>query len=396
MKITSVDIIRTVPPGEGIVVAWSPVFVRINTDEGISGFGEAGVAYSSGPDAAAGMIADFARYIIGMDPTHNEEIWNHLHRDTFWGMGGGTIVWSAISAIDIACWDIKGKKLGAPVHELLGGKTRTKLRAYASQIQTGWGDKAISLSDPKDYAQAAIDAVADGYDCVKVDPVGFNRDAVWMHRDWQTRGILQEDKLDLIYQRVKAIRDAVGPNVDIIIEVHALTDTASAIQLGRRLEPLNIFYYEEPTQPLNPDLMAVIAQGTKIPLAAGERIYSRWGYIPFFNNHSLTVIQPDLCNCGGLTEGKKICDMAHCYDVGVQIHACGGPITTAAALQLEAVIPNFLIHEHHHNALLPENIAMCTQNWQPKDGYYEIPDLPGIGNEVTEECIASSRVITVK
>ncbi|MEL4859955.1 mandelate racemase/muconate lactonizing enzyme family protein [Pseudoflavonifractor phocaeensis] len=396
MKITSVDVIRTNPPAEGIVVAWSPVFVRINTDAGICGYGEAGVAYSSGPDAAAGMIADFAKYIIGMDPTHTEEIWNRLHRDTFWGMGGGTIVMSAISAIDIACWDIKGKKLNAPVHELLGGKMNTRLRAYASQIQTGWGPEAVSLADPADYAQAARDAMADGYDCVKVDPVGFNKNAVWMEKSWNTRGLLTDEMLDVAYQRVAAIREAGGPDLGIIIELHALTDTNSAIQLGKRLEPLNCFYYEEPTQPLNPDLFAVIAQNISIPLAAGERIYSRWGYRPFFENRSLSVIQPDLCNCGGLSEGKKICDMAHVYDVGVQIHICGGPISTAAALQLEAVIPNFLIHEQHHNALLKENIDMCTYDYQPKNGYFEVPDLPGIGNEVTEETIRSSKVITVK
>lgn len=396
MKITSIDIIKTKPAAEGVVVQWSPIFVRINTDAGISGFGEAGVAYSSGPDAAVGMIADFAKYIMGMDPTHVEEIWNRLHRDTFWGMGGGTIVMSAMSAIDIACWDIKGKKLGAPVHELLGGKMRTKLRAYASQIQTGWGSDPISLSDPADYAQAALDAVADGYDCVKVDPVGFNQDAVWMAKDWNTRGLLTQDKIDLAYRRVAAIREAVGPNVDIIIELHALTDTQSAIQLGKRLEPLNCFYYEEPTQPLNAELMPVIAQNISIPLAAGERIYSRWGYRPFFENHSLSVIQPDLCNCGGITEGKKICDMAHVYDVGVQVHVCGGPISTAAALQLEAVIPNFLIHEQHHHAVVKENIEMCKYDYQPVNGYFEIPDLPGIGNEVTEETISKSQVITVK
>ena len=141
---------------------------------------------------------------------------------------------------------------------------------------------------------------------------------------------------------------------------------------------------------MNPDLFAVIAQNISIPLAAGERIYSRWGYRPFFENRSLSVIQPDLCNCGGLSEGKKICDMAHVYDVGVQIHICGGPISTAAALQLEAVIPNFVIHEHHEAAVLQENIDLCKWDYQPVNGYFEVPERPGIGQELTDKAMAEA------
>jgi L-alanine-DL-glutamate epimerase-like enolase superfamily enzyme len=374
--------------------AWNPIVVRINTDEGISGFGEAGLAYGNAQTAAFGMVQDYARMIIGMDPMKIEKIWEFLLRYTFWGMGGGGVISAGMSAIDIALWDIKGKALGAPVYQLLGGKTNEKLRSYASQIQFDWGKKCRALSKPEEYAEACRKAVADGYNAVKVDPVGFTPDGVWM--GWSNYGVLQQDQLKLAVDRVAAIREAGGPNVDIIIELHSLTDTNSAVQLGRELEKFNIFYYEEPVMPLNVQSMKEIADKVHIPIASGERIYTRWGYRPFYEDRSLHVIQPDLCNCGGLSEGKKICDMGHVYDVGVQIHVCGGPISTAAALQLEAVIPNFLIHEHHQAALLETNIGLCKYDYQPKNGCFSVPDLPGIGNELTEEAMKTSETVTIK
>lgn len=385
MKITSVDIMKLKGEPSVANTQWYPTCVRINTDEGIYGFGEAGVCYTSGSDAAIGMIKDFAKRIIGMDPMKSEAIWNKLHRDTFWGMGGGTIVFAAMSAIDIALWDIKGKVMNMPVYQLLGGKTNDKLRAYASQIQFDWGPKGIAMVTPEDYAEATRKAKAEGYSCVKVDPVGFNLKGEWM--EWSNYGLLEYDQMKVAVDRVAAIREAGGPEMDIIIELHALTDTNTSIQLGRELEKYRCFYYEEPTQPLNPALFKEISRKVNIPLATGERVYSRWGYRPFFEDRSLSIIQPDICNTGGITEGKKICDMAHVYDMGVQIHICGGPIATAASLQLEAVIPNFVIHEHHQCALIQQNIDLCKYDYQPKNGYYEVPDIPGIGQEVTEKAM---------
>ena len=213
---------------------------------------------------------------------------------------------------------------------------------------------------------------------------------------FNTRGLLGYKQLETASQRVAAIREAGGPEMDIIIEVHSLTDADTAVQLGNELEKYRCFYYEEPTQPLNASLFKLIAQKVNIPLASGERIYSRWGYRPFYEDRSLSVIQPDLCNTGGITEGKKICDMAHVYDIGVQVHICGGPISTAAALQLEAVIPNFVIHEHHQAALIQDNIDTCLYDYQPVNGYFEVPELPGIGQELTEETMKACLVATIK
>ena len=184
MKITSVEIIKAFKtpsvPAEVAVgnVPWHPVFVRINTDEGISGTGEIGVAYGNAQNAGFGMGVDFAKCIVGLDPMKSEDIWNRLHRLTFWGMGNGGVIMAGVSGIDIALWDIKGKALNAPVYQLLGGKTNTKLRAYASQLQFDWGKVSHSLSKPEEYAEAMRKAMADGFNCVKVDPVGFDAKGV--------------------------------------------------------------------------------------------------------------------------------------------------------------------------------------------------------------------------
>jgi galactonate dehydratase len=394
MKITSVDIYKVTTGKFEVTGYWCPIVVRINTDEGISGFGEAGVAYGCGGDAAVGMIKDFAKKVIGKDPINNELIWNTIHRGTFWGMGGGTIIFSAISAIDIALWDIKGKYYNTPVYKLLGGKTNSRLRAYASQIQFDWAKESRPMITPEDYAEATRKAIADGYNCVKVDPVMFDDKGVF--EGWSTRGLLGYKQLEVASNRVAAIRETGGPEMDIIIELHSLTDADTAVQLGRELEKYRCFYYEEPTQPLNSSLFKIIAQKVNIPIASGERLYSRWGYRPFFEDRTLSVIQPDLCNTGGITEGKKICDMAHVYDMGVQIHICGGPISTAASLQLEAVIPNFVIHEHHQAALIQQNIDTCKYDYQPAGGYFEVPELPGIGQELTKETMKACIAATIK
>ena len=395
MKITSVDVIL-VTMGRAATKSspWNPTVIRVNTDEGISGYGEMGLTYGRAKDAAYGMAQDFGRLIIGMDPMNNEQIWDRLHRSTFWGMGNGGVVMSAISAIDIALWDIKGKALGVPCYQLLGGKTNQKLRAYASQIQFDWGKESHCLVEPEEYAEAGRKALADGYDAVKVDPVGFDdKGTLYGHR---TYGIMDQKHLNLSIERLAALREAVGPDVDIIVELHARTDANSAIQYARAIEQYNCFYYEEPTGPMNEGNMGLISRSIKLPVASGERIYTRWGFRPFLENHSLQVIQPDLGNTGGLTEGKKICDMAHVYDVPVQLHVCGGPIATAAALQLEAVIPNFLIHEHHAAALLEDNIRSCKYDYQPKKSYFEVPDLPGIGQELSEEALSSAIITTIR
>lgn len=398
MRIVSVDVMQ-VPSGNAGSSrgAWSPVIVRVNTDEGISGFGEVGLAYGKGFRAGLGMVQDFAEAIIGMDPMQNEAVWETIFRNTFWGMGNGTVVSGAMSGIDIALWDIKGKALNVPCYQLMGGKTNDNLRVYASQLQFNWGEKITKqkLITPEEYAEVTRVAMADGYDAIKVDPIYFS-DQPDGGGSWKITGPLEKKVIKTVYDRVAAMREAGGDDLDIIIEMHSNTDTTAAIQIGQALQDLRIFYYEEPAHPLNVENFVEIKNKVNIPLASGERIYTRLGYRPFFEKRALQVIQPDLCLCGGLTEAKKICDMAWVYDAAVQIHVCGSPISKAAALQIEAAIPNFIIHEHHQRALNPESRATCLYDYQPENGRYKVPDLPGIGQELTPETIKKCDIITIK
>ena len=396
MKITSIDIIDVANDFSSATSKWRPTVVRVNTDEGISGFGEVGLAYGVGASGGIGVAKDLSALLIGMNPMDTEAIWEKMLRKTFWGQGGGGIFSAAMSGLDIAMWDIKGKALNVPLYVLLGGKSRDSIRAYASQLQFGWGggtDKAMLVS-PEQYADVARVAVSEGYDAIKVDVLAMDEHGNWNQRD--LKGLLPDNILRLGYDRLKAMRDAIGPDVDIIVEMHSFTSAAPAIQFGRMIEELGVLYYEEPVMPLNPKMMKQVADHVNIPLASGERIYWRWGYRPFLEDGSLSVIQPDICTCGGISEVKKICDMAHVYDVTVQIHVCGGPISTAAALHMEAAITNFMIPELHRYALLEPNTRTCIHNYMPSKGRYTVPELPGLGQELTPETIAASDIITVK
>jgi galactonate dehydratase len=392
MKIISVEIwdidIASMPMDH-------PVVIRINTDEGISGLGEVGLAYGTGHSGGVGYVKNLAEsYLIGANPMKTEQLWDSMFRGTFWAQGGGPVVFGGMSAVDIACWDIKGKALGLPIYQLLGGKTNESLRTYASQIQFGWDENKFKrLTLPAEYAEAAKAAVAEGYDAVKVDPTTFDENG---QRTPELNKILRHRTINMVYERIKAIRKAVGEDVDIIIELHSAPSATSAIQLGRALEEFNCMFFEEGVHYLNAALQEKLTHQVKIPMAAGERLYTRWGYRQYFEKQILDMIQPDICLVGGITEGKKVCDYAHIYDITVQMHVCGSPVSTAAALQLEAVIPNFQIHEHHVRALKPGNRELCVQDYQPQKGRFAVPDLPGLGLELNELVMSKSPHLTVK
>jgi L-alanine-DL-glutamate epimerase-like enolase superfamily enzyme len=179
------------------------------------------------------------------------------------------------------------------------------------------------------------------------------------------------------------------------MENHSNPDANSAVQLGRVAQKYNIFYFEEPNTP-TAKMAKYICDKLEMPIAHGERVYSRWQYAEYFENNSVQVIQPDIGNCGGITEAKKICDMAYTYDVSVQAHVCASPLSTAVALHLECVIPNFVIHEHHRICLLKENRELCVHDYQPVNGKYKVPELPGIGNEFSEVALKNCDKVTVQ
>lgn len=391
MKITQVEVFHVHQRKNS---GQRPVLVRIDTDQGIYGIGEAGMAYGVGGSAAAGMIKDLAKLVLGLDPFNTEAIWEKFFKKTFWGQGGGTVVFSGISALDMALWDIKGKTLGLPLYKLLGGKCRTDLRVYASQIQFGWGPERKPKGKKEEYAEEALKAVAQGYDAIKVDVLALNRNGTT--ENVHLEGPLPNAVIQIGVERVKAIREAVGPDVDIIIENHANTDMVSAIQFAKAIEAYNIFFYEEINTPLNHKLLQKAKEKINIPIASGERIYTRWGYLPFFTDRSIDIIQPDIGSCGGLTEFKKIADLAHAYEITVQAHVAGTGVAEAAALHAETAIPNFCIHEHHQKTLLPEYAELCVHNYQPVNGRYVVPELPGIGQDITEKVYKNSDRILIR
>ena len=205
---------------------------------------------------------------------------------------------------------------------------------------------------------------------------------------------MDPDTLSIGVERVAAVREAVGEKVERSVENHATLDALSAVQFAQAIEKYNIFFFEEPNTP-SPKTAKYIARNTRIPIANGERIYSRWQYAPYFEDMSLQVAQPDIGTCGGLTEVKKICDMAHTYDVAIQAHVCGTPLSSALALHLEAAIPNFIIHEHHLCMLHQYNIDLCLYDYQPVKGRFSIPERPGIGQEWSEKAMAEADRLTV-
>lgn len=388
VEVMQVDVKSLDNPG------WRPIVCRIYTDKGIYGDGEAAMAYGVGSTAAYGMIQDLAKLIIGMDPLDHEVIWNKLYRSTFWGQNGGPVIFSGISAIDIALWDIKGKYFEVPIYKLLGGKLRNKLRCYASQLQFGWGDTKLSAASPREYVEYSKKAVSEGYDAIKIDFFTFDEYGNRLTSE-DTTGLLPPNKIKMVTERIEAVRNAVGDDVDIIMENHSYLDAQSAVQLGKLVERYHIFMYEEPTTP-SPSLNNYVSKNINIPIAHGERIYTRWGFEQYFKDNSIQIAQPDIGNCGGLTETKKICDMAYVYDIGIQAHVCASPLSTAVALHLEAAIPNFTIHEHHVYNLHPYNKKLCIHDYQPIDGSISIPDLPGIGNELSNYCFENSLKVIIE
>jgi len=332
-------------------------------------------------------------FLIGHDPFQTEKLWSRMLRESFWGLGGGPVVYAAMSAIDTALWDIKGKALGLPVYQLLGGKVNDKLRTYASQLQFDWDSEFKALVHPEEYAEAALKAMAEGYDAVKVDPIQYDKNG---NTYYDRTNIISRAEMKLYRARMQAIREAVGDEVDIIFECHSLPGATSAIQIGEIAEEFDCMYYEEPVNYLNHSLHAKVADKVAVPIAGGERLYNRWGVRPYLEDQSIDVLQPDLGLCGGFTETKKVCDYADIFDVRIQAHVCGGPVATAASLHLETAIPNFLIHEHHTYAIKKWNRELCIQDPQPKNGFFQVSEEPGIGIELNDEVVMRSQRVEIK
>jgi galactonate dehydratase len=277
-----------------------------------------------------------------------------------------------MSAIEEACWDIFGKSVGLPAYALLGGQCRERLRVYAN----GWYRSARQDSRPEAFARDAEAVVKLGYTAMKFDPFM----EVMMMDQGIPGKVLDKDHEDRAIARVRAVRDAIGPDVDILIEVHGWLGPMSAIRIGKRLEEFRPFFYEEPVDPSNVEAMLRVKEHVNIPVASGERIYTRYGFRPFLEKQALDIIQPDINIDGGILETKKIAAAADTYHIPVAPHNCWGPVGTAAAVHFDSSTPNFLIQEWFawetdlHFAIVDEPFEKKVVN-----GYLPVDSRPGLG-----------------
>lgn len=380
MKIKNIEVFLL----DGGSPGWRPIVCRVNTDEGIYGYGEASVGFDTGASASYNMIKEVAPFVIGMDPFATEAIWDRMYSQTFWAQGGGTIMFSAISAIDMACWDIKAKALNVPLYRLLGGKCHEKLRAYASQLQFGWGNGMVFDRGYKteDLVSHSVKAVEEGFDAIKINFITYDAEG---GRLGFLKGPIKPAVRKLIEERVSAVRKAVGDGVDIIVENHARTDAVSAVEMSEIIAPYHIMFMEETCTPMNLQVLKTVRERSLVPQAGGERVYGKYHYANLIKEDAYQVYQPDLGTCGGITEAMKIASMAAAVDAGIQIHVCGSPIAIAASLHVEASIPNFVIHEHHVTNRNEANKRLGIYDYQPDDhGFCHIPELPGIGQELSD------------
>jgi galactonate dehydratase len=357
-----------------------PVVAQVLTDGGVSGVGEAAVAYGTGATAAAGMIKDLAaEFLLGKDPFAIEALWSAMYDHTFWAKGGGPIVFDGISAVEQGLWDIKGKCLGVPVYELLGGKMRDHVRVYAN----GW---SYRCREPADFAREAERVVRDGYTALKLYPLAIplmDANSRIRHVDRRSVDRAAEERA---IASVKAVREAVGPKIDIMLDMSAELTTDAIIRIGRQVEPWDIAFFEEPVDPFDVEALEKVARELKFPIAVGERIYTRYGFRRILERHAADVVQPDVGNTGGIMEAKKIAAMAEAYNMRVAPHNAAGPIGTAAALQLDACIANFLIQEvYPYRVADTFRIVDHAPELQIQGGLLPIPDRPGLGVELIEE-----------
>jgi galactonate dehydratase len=358
----------------------NPVLVQIFTDAGISGVGEAAVAYGTGAPAAAAMVKELAEeFVLGKDPFTIEALWSEMYDHTFWAKGGGSILFAGISALEQALWDIKGKALDVPVYEMLGGKVRARVRVYAN----GWSFRA---NKPDEFAREAERVVKDGYTALKLYPLATPVLDAHGHIRHVPRRSIDRAAEDLAVARVKAVRGAVGPKIDLMLDVSAELTTDAIIRFGRKVEACDIMFLEEPVDPFDPEALKKVSEHVHIPIAVGERLYTRYGFRRILELRAADVLQPDIGNTGGIMEAKKIAAMAEAYNMRIQPHNCASPVSTAAALQLDACIPNFIIQELYPYRI-PEHFHIVDHapELDVKNSFLPISDRPGLGIELVEE-----------
>ncbi|OON94268.1 MAG: galactonate dehydratase [Candidatus Epulonipiscioides saccharophilum] len=356
MKITKLETFHIQP-------RW--MFLKISTDEGLVGWGEP--ALEGKNTIVAEAVRVLGQYIIGKDPDNIEALWQLMYRGGFYR--GGAILCSAISGIEQALWDIKGKKLGVPVWNLLGGKCRDKIRMYTHMSYRDDADLSDFLTDVREK-------VDEGYTALKTT------------LDFPYRPVESIKTINKFVNKIAAVRDLVGEDIDLAVDFHGRATPAMAKILAKELEPFHLMFIEEPVLPENVDMMKEVGRATTIPIATGERLFTTFGFREIIEKRVASIIQPDLCHCGGIMQGFKIAAMAANNYAVLAPHNPLGPINLACCLQLNTCVDNFLAQEvvsvaskHTYGQdIFKEAFTM-------KDSYVEVPNKPGLGFEVDEEAI---------
>jgi galactonate dehydratase len=337
-------------------------FVRIVTEEGLTGWGE--TTLEGKPRSTTAAVEELAEYLIGKDPRRIEHHWQHIYRSAFFR--GGPILLSALSGIDQALWDIKGKHCGVPVHELLGGHVRDRIRVYAH-----WGIGDLSV-ETKARAKERLTWLQrkGGYRAFKAGLGG----------KWNAHE--PPSVVDEFVERAFMMRDWVGPDVELAFDFHGKLTPALAIEVCHAIKDMRPMFVEEPVPQENVDATKLVSDHVPFPIATGERLLTRWGFRELLEKHAAALIQPDVSHVGGITELKKVANMAEVYYTHVLPHCAIGPVAFSAALQVDAVVPNFLAQEQVDAGL---GAGILREDWCVCDGFIELPTKPGLGFEVNEE-----------
>ena len=369
--------------------SYRPVITEVITDEGISGIGEAAVGFGVGANASAAMIADFAKaFVIGKDPARIMSIWNDFYYDTFWGKGAGAIFYSAASALEMALWDIKGKVLNTPVNNLLGGKMRDEIPCYAN-------DWSFSSQDPLAVAKRAEKVVKDGYSSIKLYPLSRKGEGTTVVQHIKLRNVEKEEEENCI-RKVKEVRRAIGDDIDLLIDVTAEGTPDTMIRIGQRIEEFHPYYYEEPLDAFDVDSYAYLKKHVNIPIATGERLFTRYGFRRLIETRGVDIVQPDPGTTGGIMETFRIAAMAEAYQMRIAPHNCGGPVLTAACVQLSSCLSNFLKQEvFPYRPEIHYSIVENPLEKQIVNGILKVPDTPGLGVTLNHRTVDSFLVYCI-
>jgi galactonate dehydratase len=355
MKIKSIELFK-VPP------RW--LFLKVMTDDGLVGWGEPVVEGRA--DTVKAAVEELSSYIIGQDPMRIEDLWQVMYRGGFYR--GGPILTSAISGIEQALWDIKGKFYNAPVYDLMGGASRDKIRVY------NW----IGGDRPSDVREAALQQIAAGFTAVK------------MNASEELHYIDSFSKVEKVIERIATVREVGGSDFGIGIDFHGRVHKSMAKILAKELDQYRPMFIEEPVLPENNEALKEIARYTSSPIATGERMYTRWGFKELLQQGIVDIIQPDVSHAGGILETRKIAAMAEAYDVALAPHCPLGPIALASCLQVDACSPNAFIQEqslgiHYNQGNDILDYILNPQTFEYQDGFVSLPKGPGLGVEVNEE-----------